>query len=325
MPAPLRRVDELGFPLPASFDDSNNSPARRTWGQIFYRHRWWLLLLILPLLFGQSLVTGIRKYVAHQFVQAAWEQHDHEEFSQALASADRALFWQPDSFEKWQAYYVRAWTCEDLQGKLAESFDNWGEVIHRLDDPAHAKPQSARLLRAAYTHRAWVAERLGRHREAIVDSNMSLKLGGDDAERAILLNQRAYIRALANVELKEALADVDQSLQIRSDAAEVIDTRAYILYRLGNYEAALKEINEAIQWTQSVGTPARRRADNGPHIWFQDDDDSGAQQNQIYWTNLAVMYHHRGEIRKKLGQQAEGDQDIRRAGTYGYNRERGVF
>jgi tetratricopeptide (TPR) repeat protein len=323
MPAPIRRVDELGFPRPGTFDDPNDLRARRTWGQTFFRFRWWLLVLLLPILFGETAVAALRQYLARQFVQAALEERRHDELAQALASANRALFWEPDQFEKWQGYKARAQAYEDMQGQWQESFDDWSEVIKRLDNPVHSKPQFAVPLREAYTHRAWVAERLGRHRQAIADSNTALNLGGDESERALLLNQRAYIRALANTELTQALDDVDRSLQIRSDEPEVIDTRAYVLYRLGKYDWALKEINDAInQWSRVMGSVPWQRGGGGPQVWIQEDDDYSAQDYRIYRESLAVMYHHRAEIRKKLGQQAESDEDMRRAETYGYDQAR---
>jgi tetratricopeptide (TPR) repeat protein len=322
MPAPIRRVDDLGFPLPGTFDDSNPR-ERRTRGQTFFRYRWWLLLLLLPILFGEAAVAAVRQYLARQFVQASNDEWWHDELPQALASANRALFWEPDPFEKWQGYKVRAQAYEDMQGRWQESFDDWNEVIKRLDDPAHSKPQFAEPLREAYAGRAWVAERLGQHRQAIADSNTALNLGGDESERALLLNQRAYIRALANTELTQALDDADRSLQIRTDEPEVIDTRAYVLYRLGKYDWALKEITDAINLsTRGTGSVPWQRGAGGPQVWIQEDDGFSARDYRIYRESLAMMYHHRAEIHNKLGQQAESDEDTRRAETFGYDQAR---
>lgn len=326
MPAPIRRVDELGFPLPNSFDDLNqpNSRPKQTWGKFFYRYRWAVLLLILPLLFGGTVIDYVRQYVAQRMLHSAIMEYARDRLPEALASANRALFWEPDQFDRWQEFAVRAeirYQMQDLNG----SVEDLNETIQRLDDSAPRAKQLSDQLREAFGRRAWVCERLGRHRQAIADSTTALKMVQDDDDRAQLLNQRAYIRALANLELEPALEDVDQSLGIKSDAG-VIDTRAYILFRLGKYDAALKAIDEAIRrWSGTMGGAFAFGADNGPRIFAQDDDADQPRDYRVYRETLAVMYHHRGEIRLKLGKETEGNDDIRKAVIYGYNPERGVY
>ena len=328
MPAPIRRVDELGFPLPGDFDDHSDSSARpeRTWGRFFYRYRWAVLLLILPLLFGRAIVNGVRGYVAEQLLNRAIINCDQDDYPEALASANRALFWAPDNADRWQEFKVRAeirCAMQDLDGCVADL----NETIKRLNDPASSRRYSDHL-RDAYGLRGWVLERLGRHQEAIADSTAALNLSMDDDNRAKYLNSRAYIRALAGKELAEALDDVNRSLIIQKDDPGVIDTRAYILFKLGKLDEASKQIGDAIDKVEH-----RNRDEAGaPHMWTQDDEDVSRrsyreyrEQYQVYRENLAVMYHHRGEIRKKLGQDAAGDEDIRKADFFGYSPERGVY
>ena len=101
MPAPIRNVDDLGFPLPGSFDELTGQPSRpkRTWGQFFYKYRWGVLLLLIPLLFGDSLFKGVRHFVAERLLENAEARFNDDHLEEALASANRALFWEPDSFE----------------------------------------------------------------------------------------------------------------------------------------------------------------------------------------------------------------------------------
>ncbi|HEX3998154.1 MAG TPA: hypothetical protein VHX65_06360 [Pirellulales bacterium] len=324
MPAPIRRVDELGFPLPAAFADHPDAPPRskRTWGQLIYRWRWSLLLLLLPLLFGDSLIHGVRQAIAQRMLRNAQIHYFQNRLPEALASTDRALFWEPNTFDQWEAYQYRALIFEGMPKHAQESFDAWTEVIKRLEDPQRAKQYSDEL-RLAYSERASVGERIGRHRDAIADATIAVKLANNDRSRAETLNGRAYMRALANLELDRALEDVDESLRIVPGDANVIDTRAYVLFRLGKYDQARKDIDDAIR--RLTGSPAGGfwfGPDNGPHIRAQDEEASiNFRANQ---DALAVMYHHRGEIRKKQGQAEQGEKDFRKAEMLGYDPDRGI-
>jgi tetratricopeptide (TPR) repeat protein len=327
MPAPIRRVDELGFPLPGSFEDvpdqsSEPSRPKRGWGQFAYRYRWAVLLLLLPILFGSTLVVGARQFVAHWLLNKALVHRERDQLQAALASADRALFWEPDPFECWQEFETRAEIRAELQD-IQGSIDDLNETIQRLEDPARAQQYSNQLCEA-YAMRGWDFERLGRHREAIADSTTALNLAADGNSRARLLNQRAYIRAIANLELDQGLQDAVQSLALMQNDPQTLDTRAYLLFRLDKPKEALKDIDLAIhQWTQPLAG-FRFHADM---VTRQQLTARGFQSREIrgYLEPLAVMIHHRGEIRKKLGQGAIGNSDIHQAELMGYNPDRGVY
>ena len=327
MPAPIRRVDELGFPLPGSFEDlpdqsSEPSRPKRGWGQFAYRYRWAVLLLLLPILFGSTFVVGARQFVAHWLLNKAQVHLERDQLQAAKASADRALFWEPDPFECWQEFEIRAEIRAELQD-INGSVDDLNEIIQRLEDPARAQQYSIQLCEA-YARRGWNFERLGRHREAVADSTTALNMAADDTSRARLLNQRAYIRAIANIELDQGLQDAMQSLALKPNDPQTLDTRAYLLFRLDKPKEALKDIDLAIlQWTRPLAG-FRFHADM---VTRQQLAARGLPSREIreYIEPLAVMIHHRGEIRKKLGQDAIGDADIHRAELAGYNPERGVY
>lgn len=331
MPAPIRRVDEFGFPLPGSFDEFADQPSRqkRSWGQFFYKYRWGVLLLLLPLLFGESLVNGVRHFVALRLTESAEMEFEHDKLPAALAAANRALFWEPDSFECWREYSIRADICEEMPEHLQESLDDLNEVIKRLSDPARLK-RASQSLADAYGRRASILQRLGRHREAVADSTAALNIASvpnvkadlnmaPDSLRARFLNQRAYIRALGGTELNEALQDAQQSLGLQPNDPDVIDTRGYIYFRLGKYDRALNDLQQAIRLQTS---PLRG-------LWFQADDGQrlmiAEREVRKDRETLAVMFHHCGEIRKRLGQETKGDEYIRRAERMGYSPERGVY
>ncbi len=64
-------------------------------------------------------------------------------------------------------------------------------------------------------------------------------------------NQIAYMRALAGVDLEEALADVDKALESQQNES-FLDTKAWVLHRLGRDEEALEVIDEAMKEIEST-------------------------------------------------------------------------
>ncbi|MGH7140542.1 MAG: hypothetical protein ACREHD_32815, partial [Pirellulales bacterium] len=186
-----------------------------------------------------------------------------------------------------------------------------------------------------YLDRSQVYQRLDRHREAIDDLTKAIHLS--PSREPMPRNNRAYARALANVELDEALVDVQQALDVveqqladapqrsldpESDLAEIkahkgayLDTRGYIYFLQDNYEPALADLDEAIELSNSSqermisAVPPSRRA---------------AVQKQFNH-ELAVMYHHRGQIYEKLGRTAEAKSDLDHGDDLGYNPAAGVF
>ena len=91
-----------------------------------------------------------------------------------------------------------------------------------------------------------------------------------------MLNDRCWERALTNVKLEGALADCELALSIRHDNAGMLDSRGVALYRLGRYKDALDSYNRALA--------------------LQSD--------------LATSLYMRGQVKKKLGDDAGGDADV---------------
>ena len=65
------------------------------------------------------------------------------------------------------------------------------------------------------------------------------------------LNALAYGRALANVELDQALIDIDDALGYRPDDPDLRDTRAWVYYQMGRYEEALLDANFSVKAKES--------------------------------------------------------------------------
>jgi tetratricopeptide (TPR) repeat protein len=134
------------------------------------------------------------------------------------------------------------------------------------------------------------------------------------------LNARAYGRALAGVELDEALVDIEEALTAWPDNADFLDTRGYIHFLRGDAEEALEDLDRALE------IASQQRI-----IILDRTARSGASLQQVerlkrQWNEkLSVLYHHRGEAREKLHQLDEAAADLNQAEKLGYNPADGVF
>jgi tetratricopeptide (TPR) repeat protein len=187
----------------------------------------------------------------------------------------------------------------DLNGSLAD--------LNR----AIGSPNTRRGLREeCYFHRSWVHCRLKNFGEAVNDATEVIQLAGDHHPNlAMLLNQRAYIRALANAgkdELEAGLKDIERALAMTRENAAYIDTRGYLLHLLGRNDEALRDMNRAIDLTGAVRLYRANEADR-----LRED--------------LAVMCYHRGLVYDALGMKDKAIEDFQMADELGYNPEAGVL
>jgi tetratricopeptide (TPR) repeat protein len=163
-----------------------------------------------------------------------------------------------------------------------------------------------------------VYQRLARHPEAIRDATQALTLsrGGDPDP----WNERAYVRAIAGLELEEGLDDVQQAIDLYgAPNAAYLDTRGYLYHLLGRQEEALTDLNEAIALAEREdpwGAAHERRPREGR---------GGERDRRRHDENLSVLYHHRGLVLAALGRDEEAQADLTRAESLGYNPAGGVY
>ncbi len=337
MPAPIRRTDEHGFAIPTNtFDElmppsppaaqAGDPPTANAAGGAVWKWRWWVLMLLVGVMFGGVMIQFGRHFVAQWFVSRAERYYDINNLQAALVDLDRAIDWEPDPAHDWKAYYVRA-IIRDEQQNLPDSLDDFNQVISALADPAQSPDDEASVcLGKSYRRRSWILARLGRNAEAIEDATKAVELAADDQEEEqTTLNHRAYVRALAGVELEQGLQDIERALAGNPHEPAFIDTRGYLLFRLGRYDAALIDLNNAIDATdqrrQMFAPNWDQRIVGQRHRAFVDPSDSLRRLDE----DLAVMYHHRGEVYEKLGQHDKAKADMSRAERLGFNRAKGVF
>ncbi len=331
MPAPIRRTDELGFHIPATFDHmpETEKPARqgRTFGQFLWAWRWWIFALVLVLLFADKLVTIGRQLVAKRFLHQAERELMLENWSRAVANSGRAIDWEPVPAQRWEAYCVRGEARSKAdRADLKNSLADFNTAIDLLGDPSLIH-EAAADLGGVYNQRAWLYERLGQHREAIADATSALALV-DESERPRALNQRAYIRALAGMEIDEGLKDITQALsQLRQDDpayVAYVDTRGYLEFKLGKYPEALSDVQKAIQATDLRRQTFRHQVINLLGTGRIDDREYRIAMREMDH-DLAVMYHHRGEVYEKMKDSIHAEADLHQALELGFDPTKGIF
>lgn len=323
MPPSTPRLDEHGFPIPATFD---NEPARRRPSrtfQLIWRSGLVLafIAVLLGMLFSSTVADEAKQWLAGRLLKRAVEKERLSDAAGALADVNRAASLAPDHPQVLELRAHLKLTLNDVEGSL----DDYNALL-KLD----------RRYAPAYLGRSTALQRLNRHQEAIDDLTQAIKLS--PSRDAMPRNHRAYARALAGVDLHEALGDVQQAISMveenlaresltpttysmrmvafaKSQKAAYLDTRGYIYFLQERYGDALADLELAIQLT-----------DEFRHFWLR---QVPAEHHSFYERQfdheLSVMYHHRGQVYEKLGKPEESRADLDLATKLGYNPAEGVF
>lgn len=194
----------------------------------------------------------------------------------------------------------------------AEQYAEAKELLQSLP-PAQRRRVPAGLHWMVLQHAGDAAEAVKTQREAYRESQTS---GSPPPEEA--LNALAYALAVANQDLPEALERINQALDLRGrrrdtkPAAEpntkkdpqpdasldyaLIDTRGYILYRLGQLDEALAEMNTAVTGMEATTPPAAQEK----------------IRSRDARRNVAVIYYHRSLVLAALNQTELAEADLQR-------------
>jgi tetratricopeptide (TPR) repeat protein len=318
MAADFRQFDEHGFPLPPRFSDLKYHDDEPVRPKLSPKARQYAVLamvvVVLGLLFGPRLIGSAREIAADWLSTRAAQKYFRNNFAGALSDLNWAVDLNPN---RWDYYQLRAavrMELNDLNGSLADH-TRWIELLESPDaakygEVARASPRE--LLANAYSQRSWINMRLQRGQDAVDDATMALTYDRSPE----FFNGRAYVKALAEIDLEGGLADVDKAIaQQGKEDPNFLDTRGYLLHLLGKNDDALKDLDNAIQLLAD-----KQFAERGMKMPRNFELTEREMRHA-----LAVMYHHRGEIYGKLNQPEKAAEDIKRGQDFGYDPERGVF
>jgi tetratricopeptide (TPR) repeat protein len=90
-------------------------------------------------------------------------------------------------------------------------------------------------------------DELGRAKDAVHLFDTVIAAHQDDSRLGSLLNGRCWSRALADVEIDDALTDCNRALKLTGKAPFVLDSRALVLFRRKDYSAALADYNSVLK------------------------------------------------------------------------------
>lgn len=313
MPPPESTTDEHGFPIPKDFDGRDARPQpRRPRTPPSQKARRWAAVLIALLMLGAATFPLLKE--AGTAIWARWHQQRSEQryhsddLPGALEDIETAISLRSDDAV---SYYLRS------QYRL----DDYTRADHAqmsLDDINRAIELEPRQP-LFYEFRSRVLQRLGRYREAIEEIDRAIDLA--PPATAMQLNNRAYVRALGKIDLKEALDDVQESIRLDGGrSAASLDTRGYLFYLLEQYEPALDDMNKTI-------VLAERHRQATILGWEDSPVEAGERTFLLRPLDqaLAVFYHHRGLIHEKLGNPQQAKADLAHGDKLGYDPEKGVW
>ncbi|HEX7851653.1 MAG TPA: aspartyl protease family protein [Sphingomonas sp.] len=149
----------------------------------------------------------------------------------ALADIDRTITLMPDDAD---AHLVRA------QDRLRDGNDVGAREDIRAADGVLAPSSEKRLVVAS------LYDRLGDPEAALPNFDQWLKSHPEDSKRGVALNGRCWVRGLLNRDLDKAMDDCNAALRAMPRDAAIIDSRALIHLRRGEWKLALADYDAAL-------------------------------------------------------------------------------
>lgn len=254
-----------------------------------------IAIVVLPLLY-----TSFSDELGRWHLAAAWEQRLDGNLEAAIKSLNSALELAPDHVEM---HLQRAAWYDEL-GNREAALRDYNKVSELADN------DSRMLLGRAMTY-----HRMGKPDASIRDLQQLLE-ASSGTSRAAALNTLAYFRALNNIDLDQALSDVDKSIDLLGPSPALLDTRGFIHYQLGEFQAARSDLENAVN---GIGgdLESTRRGQDGRKMGVV---DLRVHQLQIRAAReqVAVVVYHRGLIYEKLGEAERAQADFAKVRELGF-------
>jgi tetratricopeptide (TPR) repeat protein len=258
-----------------------------------------------------TIFMGLPGELSRWKIASAEEKRLDGDLEGAIRDLDQAVADQPDNY---QLLSKRAqWQMErgDYEAALRD--------CHRM---VELRPDER-----SYSQRSEVLQYLGRGQEAVEDWKRIMAMRAAQSTRAgrtMALNGLAYYRGLANVEIDEALADIDEALRRGGEDYQMLDTRGYLYYRKGDFNRALQDLNRAVGGAEEDYESWRARAggDKGFGLPDRREQDLIARQQG---RNLAVILYHRGLVYQDRGEPELAEKDFQRVRELGFEPNEQLF
>lgn len=333
MPRLERNVDKHGFPIPAQIDDlpGRNVPRdAEQFGNVTFGargkrelsesgQRWkrriiWLSIIGIAVgLLLSSFAQPLWQVYADMRTQMGIRAMNSYDYETARSHFDAALSADPNQLD---ARINRGKVLYTLQELDAANEDLTQVIETNIDD---AKFQ-------ALDTRSMIHYRQNRAEAAMRDADEAVRLKRNNIRAR---NGRAYLCALLGQDLKKGLDDIELVLRSHprnAQNAAFLDTRGYLLYKQGDYDKALVDLDLAVKQCEVQHRnflTEQQRSHPGRDFGMTREEFEGSLK-QVR-ENLGVMYYHRGEVYEALKRSEEAADEKARGKEFGYNPAQGVF
>lgn len=152
---------------------------------------------------------------------------------EAVKAAEALAKAHPDRFEP----YMQIGTIERMRERWDDAVDAYDLAVRRVPAP------DQRHWRLFY-FRGIAHERNKDWDEAEADFKRALEL---EPEQPYVLNYLAYSWVERGIHIAEAKAMIKRAVAREYDNGAIVDSLGWVLYRIGEYEEAVKELERAIQ------------------------------------------------------------------------------
>lgn len=132
------------------------------------------------------------------------------------------------------------------------------------------------------------------------------------------LNNLAYFRALAGIDLDQALVDINRALESNPDAPGMRDTRAWVLFQMGKQQLALEDADFAVS---SITPQAGAGWFDSWLTWLEEQMLASRQPEgstkvltrreagEQLW-GVGTLFFHRAKILEALGRTEQAERDF---------------
>lgn len=138
---------------------------------------------------------------------------------------------------------------------------------------------------------------------------------GREIEHPVVLNEIAYLRSLALIDLDQGLWEIERALRDVTNSAAFLDTRAWILFQMGRPKEALEDATRAVQIALGQYEAAQNTFTYRVSQWLGGRPEPSSadglltelEAGQDLWS-LGVLHYHRGRILESLGRTEEAQE-----------------
>lgn len=263
-------------------------------------------LVAVPLVVRQT-----PREISQWHLASALRHHaDHQDAAAQVSLAD-ALRWNPENLN---AHLV--------QSQWERQAKDYSAALAACEQAAQLAPDDVRML----YERSQVLQHLGRGADAVADWKRIAELNEQHERLSVerVWNGLAYARAIANLELDAALADAQKAVEREPNSAELLDTRGYILYRMGKHTEARQDLDKAVTRYEALWETAQRTAAKGPAAGSGEAALSPDVLRELA-LGLAVMRYHRALVLDALGEKDNAEADRARVRELGFTPDETLF